>query len=78
MRDFEVALEVYNFMVEEKEGKQLDWRCSFCKKGYDKLHNYMKKMQGQQSELLNSSARCTGAGGAPSKGKCKGGDGKGK
>lgn len=35
--------EVYKFMVEEEAGEQLHWNCSFCKRGCDKLLNYIKK-----------------------------------
>ena len=43
---------VYTYMVEEEEGKQLDWKCCFCKRTYEKLHAYMRKIEAQQSELL--------------------------
>ncbi|KAK4329292.1 hypothetical protein Pmani_000326 [Petrolisthes manimaculis] len=43
---------VYKFMVEKEEGKQLDWKCCFCKRGYENLHAYMKEIEGQQSKML--------------------------
>lgn len=37
--------QVYDFMVEEEEGQQLQWFCKYCKRGSVKLHNRIRKIE---------------------------------
>lgn len=46
-----ISDQVYKFMAEEGAGDQLHWNFSYCKRGYDELYNYIKRIEIQQVEL---------------------------
>lgn len=43
--------QIYDFMVKEEAGKQLNWTCSFCERGYGKMNKMLKRICSQQDEL---------------------------
>lgn len=42
---------VYDFMVNQKQGQQLNWSCSFCHHGCNMLQKRIKKIEDQQLKL---------------------------
>lgn len=42
---------VYEFMVNDEAGEQLNWHCSYCKRGCMKVYKYMKNIAAGQMEV---------------------------